>query len=455
MASRLLSVALFAIPTLALWEQCGGQGWTGSTTCNNGGTCVAQNQWYSQCIPLSSTTVRPPSTSTTTTLVTSVSASGPSTTPGGGTPTTCPAFPGNVPLTTYTPLPDPFQPLSGARVTTKNQFACRQKEIQQLFQNYETGALPGKPQSVTASLSGSTLTINVSDNGKSISFTVSIKYPTSGTAPYPAIIAYAGGSIPAPAGVAMISFNNDDIAAQVSASGSRGVGKFYTLYGSSATASAMTAWAWGVSRIIDALEITSSARINTQRIGVTGCSRNGKGAMLAGAYEPRIALTIPQESGSGGAACWRLSDAAKAQGANIQTASEIITEDPWFSLNFNNYVNKIPVLPFDHHMLAGLVAPRGMLVIENNIDWLGPQSTYGCMKAASLIYQALGASDHFGYSEPGGHTHCAFPSSQQGVLTAFVNKFLLDQNTNTANVMQTDQTFDQNKWVPWSVPTLS
>ncbi|KAL2132732.1 hypothetical protein VTI74DRAFT_3442 [Chaetomium olivicolor] len=33
----------------ALWGQCGGQGWTGSTCCSSG-TCKAQNQWYSQCL---------------------------------------------------------------------------------------------------------------------------------------------------------------------------------------------------------------------------------------------------------------------------------------------------------------------------------------------------------------------------------------------------------------------
>lgn len=84
---------------------------------------------------------------------------------------------------------------------------------------------------------------------------------------------------------------------------SRGKGLFFTLYGSSATASAATAWVWGVSRIIDALEVSPNAQINLQKIGVTGCSRNGKGALMAGAFDARIALTIPQESGSGGDTC--------------------------------------------------------------------------------------------------------------------------------------------------------
>lgn len=59
----------------------------------------------------------------------------------------------------------------------------------------------------------------------------------------------------------------------------------------------MTAWVWGASRLIDALEQGPAARINTGRLGVTGCSRDGKGALMAGADETRFALTIPQESG--------------------------------------------------------------------------------------------------------------------------------------------------------------
>lgn len=32
------------------WGQCGGQGYTGPTTCASGSTCKKQNEWYSQCL---------------------------------------------------------------------------------------------------------------------------------------------------------------------------------------------------------------------------------------------------------------------------------------------------------------------------------------------------------------------------------------------------------------------
>ncbi|KAA1471727.1 hypothetical protein DENSPDRAFT_837787 [Dentipellis sp. KUC8613] len=39
-----------------VWGQCGGQGWTGPTTCATGSTCTVSNPYYSQCIPGTATT---------------------------------------------------------------------------------------------------------------------------------------------------------------------------------------------------------------------------------------------------------------------------------------------------------------------------------------------------------------------------------------------------------------
>jgi hypothetical protein len=326
------------------------------------------------------------------------------------------------------------------------------------LQTYELGTLPAAPQSVTASFSGNSLSITVSDQGRSISFSVSINKP-SGSGPFPAIIAYGAASIPIPAGVATITFNNDDIAAQQGGN-SRGQGKFYTLYGSSHSAGAMTAWAWGVGRIIDALERTPAAGIDPARVGVTGCSRNGKGALVAGALEPRIALTLPQESGSGGSACWRLSDWQRSRGDNVQTASQIVGENVWLGPAFNARVNNVASLPFDHHQLAGLVAPRAIYIMENSdMEWLGRTSTYGCMGAARKQWEALGALDRFGYSQVGGNSHCSFPSAKQGTeLSAFIGKFLLNQSGGNTNIYRTEAThsgFSLATWASWSVPNLA
>ncbi|EJD54133.1 hypothetical protein AURDEDRAFT_53043 [Auricularia subglabra TFB-10046 SS5] len=450
----------FVAAQSAVWGQCGGIGWTGATTCVSGSACVKQNDYYSQCLP-GAAAPPPPASTATTPAPTSTAAPPPPTSTGASTATAPPPAGSNCPATPATvnfqdsKLPDTFGFIAGGRALTKSDFACRQAEISTLFQRYELGTIPPKPQSVTGSISGNSLTVTVTDNGKTISFTASMNIP-SGAGPFPAIIAYGAPSIPVPAGIATINFNNDDIAAQVDGS-SRGKGKFFTLYGANHSAGAMAAWAWGVSRIVDALETLPNSKINLQRLGVTGCSRNGKGAFVAGAFEPRIALTIPQESGSGGAACWRLSDWQRTRGQNVQTASEIVGENVWFSTNFNQFSNAVPKTSVDHHQLAALVAPRGLFVIENtSMEWLGAESTNGCMRAGQKAFQALGVPDSMGFSQVGGHNHCAFPSSQTADLNAFINKFLLGQNTNT-NIIRTDGTFQFNEtqWIDWTTPTLS
>lgn len=49
-SSRASSTSSAATGTQTLYGQCGGQGWTGPTTCASG-TCKASNQFYSQCLP--------------------------------------------------------------------------------------------------------------------------------------------------------------------------------------------------------------------------------------------------------------------------------------------------------------------------------------------------------------------------------------------------------------------
>jgi endoglucanase len=68
-AALLGAFASGALAAVGPWGQCGGQGWSGETTCVSGYTCTVSNQWYSQCLPgsgpaPSSTTLRTSTTST-------------------------------------------------------------------------------------------------------------------------------------------------------------------------------------------------------------------------------------------------------------------------------------------------------------------------------------------------------------------------------------------------------
>lgn len=156
------------------------------------------------------------------------------------------------PTVSVAALPNPFVTAAGANITTKADFDCHAQEVSKMFQQYELGDYPGPADSVKGTLAGNTLTVAVTVAGKSVSYTASVSKPSSGgtNGTFPAIITIGGASIPIPAGVATINFNNDDFAAQAS-SASHGTGKFFTLFGANHSAGALTAWAWGVDRLID------------------------------------------------------------------------------------------------------------------------------------------------------------------------------------------------------------
>ncbi len=62
----------------------------------------------------------------------------------------------------------------------------------------------------------------------------------------------------------------------------------------------IAAWAWGLQRAVDYL--LTDVDIDGKHIALVGHSRLGKAAMLAGAFDDRIALVIPLQAGCGGTA---------------------------------------------------------------------------------------------------------------------------------------------------------
>jgi hypothetical protein len=371
-------------------------------------------------------------------------------------------------------LPDPFLSANGERITARSQWTCRRAEIAAQVQEYELGPKPPKPSIVTGAFADDQLTITAGEPGNTVSFSVNVTRPSdAAAAPIPALITIGGSGL-APSftsrGFATIAFNNNAMGAQ-GGGNTRGQGTFYQLYGSDHGAGSMMAWAWGVSRIIDALESTPEANIDVTRLAVSGCSRNGKGALVVGAFDERIALTVPQESGAGGSASWRISQAqmdnyratvnpAACCGEGIQTLSSAAGEQPWFRQSFGQFggnADNVNRLPFDHHMVLGLIAPRALLVIDNSdFMWLGDESSFTDSVTAAEIWTGLGERGAMGASQVGGHAHCSgVPQSQLDELGAFIDKFLLgDGNANT-DVLRSDRiTVDRARWITWSTPTL-
>jgi hypothetical protein len=81
------------------------------------------------------------------------------------------------------PLTDPFVRSNGSsRSTSFSDWACRRNEIKQEIEYYEIGAKPPRPDNITATYSGSTLTVQVTRNGQSMTLTAQVVLPTGAAA---------------------------------------------------------------------------------------------------------------------------------------------------------------------------------------------------------------------------------------------------------------------------------
>ncbi len=364
-------------------------------------------------------------------------------------------------------LPDPFKFIDATRISSKTDWEKLRADLSAKLQASVYGPKMPAPDKVTATLSGTTVTVNCTVGSKSGSFTFTIKAATGGTKPTPAVIRCASSGVPFPSTVATIDFDEHSIAQENKMWPTSGL--VSTLYGSAAAKSGSDiCWAWGASRVIDALELLPDAGIDTKRLAVTGCSFAGKGALAMGAFDERVALTVMQEGGSGGSAAWRISTKEASLGQNIQEATEITGEQNWEGADFHTLFSgksktsaPVDMLIADQHFTVALCAPRAVLLIENDIDWLGPLAAYGGGVAAREVFTALGITDRIGVSVAANHSHCAFPSSQQADLTKFINRFLLGMTTDTSGVDLLNATNSKIKtwtkadWIDWDTPTLA
>lgn len=347
------------------------------------------------------------------------------------------------------PLTDPFEWSDKSGRSTKfEDWKKRRTEIKAEIEHYEIGEKPNRPENITASFINDTLTVNITKNGNTLTLTSYILLP-EGDGPFPAVIGIGRGSGSLPEGVfstrniAQITFNFTQVMSHTQKRGSEPINK---LYPKLEYIGAYSAWSWGISRIIDGLELVSDdLNIDLQHLAITGCSFAGKMALFAGAFDERIALTIAQEPGGGGAASWRVSETL----GNVETLAR--TSHAWFIEDLFKFSNSVPKLPYDHHELMAMVAPRALLILGNpDYEWLADESGYVSSRAAHEVWKTFGVGDRFGFSIVSGHNHCALPDSQKPEVEAFVEKFLLGNTEANTNVQKHPfNNVNYEQWYNW------
>ena len=307
----------------------------------------------------------------------------------------------------------------------------RRNVISAQIQHYGIGEKPAmKDGQVWARMIGDTLEVFVTVDGRTLKLRSHIHYPKTGKAPYALMIGTSMLSLPRQLlegrPVAVMTFHEDQVNdySQWRPHHERGEHAFDRLYPQLSANGAYCEWAWGLSRLIDGLQQLGpeATRIDTRRIGVSGCSYAGKMALYCGAFDERIALTIAQEPGGGGAAAWRISHPMDS----VENLDK--TDYHWFleSQRDNFGGEGVYRLPYDQHELCAMVCPRALLLLGNpDYKWLADEAMRPSAEAAREVWKRFGIADRMDVSIVGGHPHCQLPESQWPLVQSFIDKFLV------------------------------
>ena len=312
-------------------------------------------------------------------------------------------------------LPDPFIFNDGAKVTDITDWQQRRREIAAAIIPLQYGGMPPVPERTELVVLHESLNLVTGRryftcrvkiiDPSAYTFLVTLLLPP-GDGPFPLVIngdacwRYVSDEIVEEImarKIILAQFNRVEIAAD-NLSSERDSG-IYCKY-PAGEYGALSAWAWGYHRVIDAVQ--SLPTVDESRIMVFGHSRGGKASLLAGATDDRIAITGANNSGAGGAGCYRW------QGPESERLVDHLHVFPyWFGPRLKDYVGRESELPFDQHYLKSLVAPRALLTTEALGDlWANPSGSWQTHLAAKEVYKFLQVSDRIGISyREGCHAH--------------------------------------------------
>lgn len=326
-------------------------------------------------------------------------------------------------------LPDPFIADDGHRIRDVNEWKNRRQEMYRTVIELQYGTIPPKPERLEVtplyrSEGSNIFRITAKRGDRDVSFRLKVILPPKDKRTLcakngkpPVIVdgdlsfnyAYDQEWLYAALdeGIGWALFDRTELANDIQNEGRR-KGPLYGVY-PEYTFGALGAWAWGYSRVVDALE--QLEMFDMDCIAFSGHSRGGKTAALAGALDERAAIVNPNATCAGACGCYRLHMTGKAPDGN-SGRSETLRDlwdkfDFWLGPDFGRYADDEASLPFDCHELKAMVAPRTLYVSEAAGDfWANPVGSWQTTMAAKEVYRFLGVQDELFWSfRPGPHWH--------------------------------------------------
>ena len=319
-------------------------------------------------------------------------------------------------------LPNPFIFNNGKTVNSIADWDERRNEILQDVINLEYGGMPPKPdclwvESLTQSIKGGAPTYRVHNiiNGYDFTFcftafrpNVDEKTPVviTGDSMYyknldNAVIENANSR-----GFTVIKFNRCEFAPDLY--NSDRISGIYPLY-KDLKFSAISAWAWGYHRVIDA--ITTFDYIDLNNIAITGHSRGGKAVLLAGATDTRVKYVNPNNSGAHGCGSYLFEQNEEFPingDVRNEKLADLFSSVPYLmGQDMKKYIGSEVDLKHDMHFIKALVAPRILLETNGLGDiWSNPRGSYLTHLASKEVWKFLNAEENcLTYYREGGHKH--------------------------------------------------
>ncbi len=315
-------------------------------------------------------------------------------------------------------LPDPFICRDGSRVQNIEQWESRRREILEDVIGLEFDGMPPKPETFRVEAThlqskGSTSSYRIHCGTKENSFTFPFytyrpnkdgKLPVllTGDATYTRccddqVIAEAHRR-----GFVVVKFNRNELAPDFAdPDRTHGINALWP----DKHFSAISAWAWGYHRVVDALATLDF--IDMDHIAITGHSRGGKTVLLAGATDERIRYTCPNGSGTHGCGAYRFFQ-QEENGLHSETLGFMMEHlNYWMGQGLAAYVGKEATLPHDSHFIKALVAPRCYLETNGYGDiWANPRGSWLSLLAAKEVWKLYGAEKNCQcWYRNGGHKH--------------------------------------------------
>jgi hypothetical protein len=225
-------------------------------------------------------------------------------------------------------------------------------------------------------------------------------------------------------GIAWAFFDRTELAHDIVGEGKR-KGQLYDCY-PEYQFGAIRAWAWGYSRVVDALEKIKEIEVEDNLIAFSGHSRGAKTAALAGVLDQRAVIVNPNETCAGSCGCYRV----HMKGINSlgeekrsETLKDLVTSfDFWMNPELDKYKEDETKLPFDAHFIKALIAPRTLFVSEALHDiWANPIGSYQTTMAAKEAFKFLGVEENLLWYYRDGE-HCHTPTDVEMLVSVMLNK---------------------------------